>query len=162
MNAQWLSTVILVVFACTVIVLRMRGANKPTSSRKILIPPVGMSTGFLMFFDKQTWGDPKYFLIALLVGVGLSYPLMLTSKFHVVGDEIYLKRSKGFVLVLVGLLVLRLALHKYVAAYLSIPQTASCFFVLAFGMLVPWRIAMYSQYRRLKRMQLLHGDAVSQ
>jgi len=150
-NIQWISTVILVVFALTVIVVRMRAGRKPASVRKILIPPVAMSTGFFMFVEPAMREAPVYALIAFLVGVLFSYPLILTSRFHVVGTDIYIKRSRWFVIILLGLLALRLGLHDYVSQYLSISQTASSFFVLAFGMILPWRVAMYSQYRKLAK-----------
>jgi membrane protein CcdC involved in cytochrome C biogenesis len=37
-----------------------------------------------------------------------------------------------------------------VEAYITIYQTGAVFFILAFGMLLPWRIAMYIQYQKLQ------------
>ncbi|WP_312029473.1 CcdC protein domain-containing protein [Paenibacillus sedimenti] len=34
-------------------------------------------------------------------------------------------------------------------AFVSIYQTGAIFFILAYGMLLPWRVAMYAQYRKL-------------
>jgi membrane protein CcdC involved in cytochrome C biogenesis len=36
-----------------------------------------------------------------------------------------------------------------VEEHISIPQTGGVFFILAFGMILPWRVTMYLQYRRL-------------
>jgi membrane protein CcdC involved in cytochrome C biogenesis len=47
-------------------------------------------------------------------------------------------------------LALRVGLHDYVSRYLSLTQTAGAFFILAFGMIVPWRISMWVQYRKLR------------
>ncbi|MCL6517280.1 cytochrome c biogenesis protein CcdC [Alicyclobacillus sp.] len=148
---QIISTLITVLFALTVIVVRTRGSNKPVNAKKILIPPLGMSTGFLMFLAPETRDPWLYAGLAFAAGVVLSYPLILTSKMHIVDGEIRLRRSKGFPLILLGLLALRIALHQYVEEYVTIIQTGSLFFILAFGMILPWRIAMFLRYRRLVR-----------
>lgn len=136
--------------ALTFVVIRLRAAKKPTSAKKIILPPIAMSTGFLMFLYPPTRIPFSWGIIAFLAGaVFFSYPLIRTSQFHIVGDDIYLKRSKAFVFILLGLLLLRLGLHTYVEEHISIPQTGAVFFILAFGMILPWRVAMYLQYRRL-------------
>lgn len=162
--AQIVSTLITVVFALTVIFVRTRGSNKPVNAKKILMPPLGMSTGFLMFLAPQTHDPWLYAALAFAAGLVLSYPLILTSKMHVVDGEIRLKRSKGFAFILLALLALRIALHQYVEEYVTIAQTGSLFFILAFGMIAPWRIAMFVRYRRLLRslrqeMDSWRGDA---
>lgn len=154
-NAEILSSVIAVVFALTVIVVRVRGSRKPVNARKIWIPPVAMSTGFCMFVSKSTHEPWLWALCAFVVGMFFSYPLVATSHMSIQGKDIYLKRSRSFVFILLGLLILRLVLHSYVEQYVSIPQTASLFFILAYGMILPWRVAMYLRYERLfKQLQL--------
>ncbi|WP_018130655.1 CcdC family protein [Effusibacillus pohliae] len=150
-NLQLVSTIGAACMALLVIAIRLRAARKPTSARKIVIPPLAMSTGFLMFLFPQTHIPWTYALCALLAGFVFSYPLIRTSKFEVRGREIYLKRSKAFPLILLGLLAIRLALHSYVERFISLEQTGAVFFILAYGMIVPWRIAMYRKYAVLKR-----------
>lgn len=152
-NLQLASTIGAAVMALMVIGIRLRAAKKPTSVKKIIIPPIGMSTGFLMFLSPQTHVPPLYALIALLVGFLFSYPLIHTSKFEVVNGDIFLKRSKSFPLILLGLLAIRLLLHNYVEQYISLSQTGAVFFILAFGMILPWRVAMYLRYLKLKPLQ---------
>ena len=149
---QVLSTLVIVIGAIAVIIIRMRAAKKPTSARKILIPPIGMSTGFFMFLFPFMRIPLLYALAAFLVGLVFSVPLITSSKMHRGADEqVYLKRSPTFILVLLGLLVVRVLLHTYIEKFVSIPQTGAVFFILAFGMLLPWRIAMYLAYRRFLR-----------
>jgi membrane protein CcdC involved in cytochrome C biogenesis len=151
-NLPITSTLGMIVIACAVIFFRLRSTKKPTSVKKIIMPPLGMSSGFLMFLYVPMripilWGS-----IAFAVGaVFFAYPLILTSKFERVGEEIYLRRSKAFIGILIVLLLVRLILHSYVEEWVSIMQTGAIFFILAFGMLLPWRITMYLQYRKLKR-----------
>lgn len=138
--------------ASMVIVLRLRAIKKPTNAKKILLPPLGMSTGFLMFLYPPTHIPWSWALIAFAAGaIFLSLPLIKTSKFQVVGHEIYLKRSRAFIAILIALFVLRLSLHSYIEQHISIFQTASLFFILAFGMLLPWRLAMYMEFRKLRK-----------
>ncbi|WP_442602271.1 CcdC family protein [Paenibacillus sp. KN14-4R] len=153
---HYLSIIVSLVGGLLVIFLRLKSSDKPTNMRKIIIPPLGMSTGFLMFVVPMmripwTWG-----IVAFLVGALLfAYPLIRTSKLHVVGEEILLTRSKSFIFIIVGLLAIRLFLHDWIEQYISIPQTGALFFILAFGMILPWRIAMAREYKKLaKEMNL--------
>lgn len=151
--ATILGSVIAVVFALSIIVVRLRAARKPTNAKKILIPPIMMSTGFLMYISPETRVPILYAVFAFLAGVLLSYPLIITSKMFVREHEVFLHRSKAFIYILLGLLVIRMILHSAVEQYVDVYQTGSLFFVLAFGMLLPWRIAMFLEYRKLIQMR---------
>jgi membrane protein CcdC involved in cytochrome C biogenesis len=143
---------IVLIFAIMVIVIRIRATNKPTHAKKIILPPLGMSTGFLMFLYPPTHIPLTWGLTAFTTGaVFLSIPLIQTSKLQVVDQQIYLKRSRAFIFILIILLVIRLSLHTYMAQQITLFQTAALFFVLAFGMLLPWRLVMYYQYQRLQK-----------
>ena len=133
-----------------VLAWRIQETRTPVTARKIIIPPLAMSTGFGMFFSPAmrvpwTWGIGA-FLIGALV---LSPPLTRTSKLERSGDVILMKRSKGFLLILLALLALRVALHDYVGHLISARQTAAVFFILAFGMILRWRAGMYLRFREL-------------
>ncbi|MGD2045633.1 MAG: cytochrome c biogenesis protein CcdC [Gemmatimonadota bacterium] len=133
-----------------VLAWRIQETRTPVTARKIIIPPLAMSTGFGMFFSPAmrvpwTWAIGA-FLIGALV---LSPPLARTSKLERRGDVILMKRSKGFLLILLGLLALRIALHDYVGHLISARQTAAVFFILAFGMILRWRVGMYFKFREL-------------
>ncbi|MGZ4164949.1 MAG: CcdC protein domain-containing protein [Tumebacillaceae bacterium] len=53
--------------------------------------------------------------------------------------------------------MIRVGLHSYVEEFISLPQTGAVFFILAFGMLLPWRIAMYVRYDKVRK-QLAHNQ----
>ncbi|TCP69309.1 CcdC family protein [Baia soyae] len=151
-NVHIITTIVLIVMACTVMIIRIRATKKPTSAKKILIPPLGMSTGFAMFLFPFTRIPWSWALIAFVCGfIFLAIPLILTSNFQIQNNEIYLKRSKAFLVIIVTLLIIRLSLHNYIEQHISIPQTAGVFFILAFGMLLPWRIAMYRKYKKVEK-----------
>jgi len=150
MNLPIISTIGMIIAACAVIIVRLRAAKTPTSIARILMPPIGMSSGFLMFLYPKTHMPVVWLIFAFAAGAILfSYPLIRTSKFERIGNDIYLRRSQAFIIILFVILVVRTLLHSFVEEWVSIAQTAALFFVLAFGMLLPWRIAMFLQYQKL-------------
>ena len=129
---------------------RYQETRTPVTPGKIVLPPLAMSTGFLMFVAPAmrvpwSWGAAAFLAGALL----LSYPLERTSSLVWAGEVVVMRRSQSFLLILLGLLAMRVALHDYVGHLLSVGQTASVFFVLAFGMILRWRIGMLRRYRAL-------------
>ena len=153
MLVEIFSLLIGILFAISIIIVRLKSSNQPTNSRKILLPPFFMSTGFLMFLAPQVRVPIVELLGVFLVGVLCSILLVKTSKFSVHNGDIYLKRSKAFIFILVGLLVVRTVLKVVLEKDMNIDigQTAGLFFTLAFGMLLPWRMAMYIMYKRLEK-----------
>ena len=133
-----------------VLVWRIREGRTAVTMRKILIPPMGMATGFCMFIVPVfrvpwTWG-----IGALLLGaVALAYPLLKTSRLHREGDTVMMKRSGAFFAVVIVLAAIRLLARSYLDTVLTIEQTGALFFVLAFGMILRWRMNMYFEYRAL-------------
>ncbi len=151
---QLASLLIGILFAGSIIFVRLKASNRPTNARKILIPPLGMSTGFLMFLYPGCRISLSYLVIAFLVGCLFSILLVKTSTFEIRDEQIYLKRSKAFAFVLIGLLILRVLMKVIIERdvnVITLPQTGSLFFILAFGMILPWRIAMYIMYKRLEK-----------
>lgn len=134
------------------ILLRMRAGKQPATLKKIVIPPLGMATGFIMFAAPVThipwlWGFSAF-------GTGLllfAFPLIVTTRLERVQADIYVRRSKAFIVIIVVLFAIRLSLHGVVEQYMSIPQTGAIFYLLAFGMILPWRLAMVGEYMRLQR-----------
>lgn len=135
--------------ATLVIFIRMRRAKKPVSAKSIILPPFFMATGFAMFFIPEAATPLIYDVIAFFIGMLFSIPLIMTSRFEIVGQDVYLKRSRAFFFILFGLLVIRVIMKLLVNDSFTPIQTGGLFFLLAFGMLVPWRIAMLYMYRQL-------------
>jgi membrane protein CcdC involved in cytochrome C biogenesis len=145
------STTAALFIAMMVFVIRMRESKKPTTLKKIILPPFFMMTGYSMFLYPPMHVQIEYAIVAFLVGVLLSYPLIVTSQFEVVENEIYLKRSKLFIMILFGLVLLRLVLREYVSSYIDLIHTSSLFFIMANGMILPWRISMFFGYKKIQR-----------
>lgn len=155
---QTLIFAIFITMAIIMLIIRFKAIKKPTSVKKILLPPIGMSTGFIMFLYPPVHIPWTWAGLAFLAGaIFLAIPLIKTSHFQIVGKDVYLKPSKTFMFLLVFLLVIRLTLHSYLEQYISLYQTAGLFFIFAFGMLLPWRIAMFIQYKKfLQQIEQKH------
>lgn len=144
-------TLATVVGGAAVLAWRVQETRAPVTARKIIFPPLGMSTGFAMFVVPSMRIPWSWAIGAFLAGVlFLSFPLTRSSSLERRGDDVVMRRSNGFLLILLGLLVLRIALHESVGHILSPRRTASVFFILAFGMILRWRVGMYLRYRELE------------
>lgn len=89
-------------------------------------------------------------LEAIAVGMLFSLLLIKTSKFEIKEGHIYLKRSKAFAGILIGLLIVRIVGKSVLSQTIDVGQLSGMFFLLAFAMIVPWRISMYRQFRRME------------
>lgn len=144
-----LSLVSAVVMGTLLTILRSKAAKRPATAKKILLPPLFMSTGALMFlfpFFRVPW---IHVAEALAVGVLFSFLLVKTSNFEKRDGEVYLKPSKAFVFILFGLLGLRIGLKVVLSSEIDVGELSGMFWLLAFGMIVPWRLMMYKKYRAL-------------
>lgn len=136
--------------AVFVLFIRMKAQKKPATVKKIILPPIFMSTGALMFIHPMFRVSASEFFEALLVGMFFSIFLIKTSNFEIRENDIYLKRSKAFAFILIGLLVIRIVMKLYLSTSIDIGELSGMFWILAFGMIVPWRVAMYFTYKKVK------------
>jgi membrane protein CcdC involved in cytochrome C biogenesis len=134
---------------------RIREGRTAVTIRKIIIPPLGMATGFSMFFVPAFRVPLAWAAIAFLAGaVLLAYPLLITSKLVRDGESIMMRRSNAFFAVVVALAAIRFFARGYFDSVMTVQQTAGLFFVLAFGMIVRWRARMLQEYRVLTAQQI--------
>src|ERR1039458_9850624 len=129
---------------CGVLLWRVREGRTAVTARKLLIPPLGMATGFAMFFVPAfrfpwTWGIGAFLAGAIV----LAYPLLATSSLRRDGEAIMMKRSGAFFAVVIVLAGVRYLARGYFDSLLSLQQTGALFFVLAFGMILRWRASLY-------------------
>ena len=130
---------------------RFHETRRPVTLPAIIIPPLGMATGFGMFFAPQMRFPFWWGVVAFLVGaIILAVPLAYTSRLEREGDTILMRRSPAFLVILLVLVAIRFAARSYIDQFISPLQTGALFFVLAFGMILRWRVGMLLEYRRLK------------
>ena len=129
---------------------RLREVRSAVSLRKIVIPPLGMATGFCMFFVPAFRIPLAWAGAAFLVGaIALAWPLLLTTRLIRQGDAIMMKRSSAFLAVLFVLAAIRFLARGYFDTLLTVQQSAALFFILAFGMIVRWRAKLLFDFRKL-------------
>lgn len=129
---------------------RIREGRTAVTVRKIVIPPLGMATGFCMFLVPAFRVPWIWAVAAFLIGaVILAWPLLLTSRLERAGDSIMMRRSSAFLIAIVALALIRYLARGYFNTLLSFEQTGALFFVLAFGMILRWRASMFFAYRSL-------------
>jgi membrane protein CcdC involved in cytochrome C biogenesis len=133
-----------------VIAWRLREARTAVSLEKIIIPPMGMATGFSMFLVPAFRIPWAWAGAAFLVGaVALAWPLLLTTRLIRQGDVVMMKRSSAFLAVILILAAIRFFARGFFDTLLTAQQTAGLFFILAFGMIVCWRAKLLIDFRKL-------------
>ncbi|HET9989985.1 MAG TPA: cytochrome c biogenesis protein CcdC [Kofleriaceae bacterium] len=136
--------------AVAMLTWRAHEARRVVTVRSVIIPPLGMSTGFSMFAVPATRVPLSWAVVALALGaLVFAIPLISTSRLVRQDEQILVQRSRAFVAILLGLVALRFGLRTWIEQYVSPMQTGALFFLLAFGAIVRWRLAMLRDYRRL-------------
>jgi membrane protein CcdC involved in cytochrome C biogenesis len=145
-----ITAVVSLVGLAGVLAWRVREGRTAVTLKKIVMPPVGMATGFCMFFVPQCRVPFLWGLGAFLIGaIVLAFPLLLTSDLHLQNGVIMMKRSSAFFSVIIVLAVVRYLARGYFDRFLSLEQTGALFYLLAFGMIVRWRLKLVLAYRAL-------------
>jgi membrane protein CcdC involved in cytochrome C biogenesis len=145
------STAIAIFMGTMALIVRSRAAKRPVSPLKIILPPLFMSTGALMFIFKEFRVPLPQIIEASLVGLVFSIVLIKTTNFENREGDIYIKRSKAFLFILLGLLIIRLLAKVILSHSIDIGELGGMFWIIAFAMIVPWRITMLVKFNRLKR-----------
>lgn len=149
MNMVIISSIGAALMAILVLLVRLKAAKKPASAKKIVLPPIFMTSGALMYVSPDFRLTPMEILEVVIVGIFFSIFLIKTSTFEVKDKDIYLKRSKAFVFILIGLLIIRIAAKSMLSTTIDYKQLSGMFFLLAYSMIIPWRVAMYTNFKKL-------------
>jgi len=147
------SIVVSLLMVVVVNLVRLRNTKRPAVAKKIILPPFFMATGASMFILPMFRPSLPELISSVIMGMFFSIILIKTSKFEIRDNQIYLQRSKLFLVALIGLVALRM-IGKIILAetvYIDPAQMSGIFFILAFSMILPWRISMYIGFRKLQR-----------
>ena len=147
------SIVVSLIMVVVVNLVRFRNTKKPAVAKKIILPPLFMATGASMFILPMFRPTLLELISSIVMGMLFSIILIKTSKFEIRGNQIYLQRSKMFIVAFIGLVALRMIVKVILAETIHIDpaQMSGIFFILAFSMILPWRISMYIGFKKLKR-----------
>lgn len=145
------TSIVAALMAIGMIFFRLKVAQSPTSAKRIILPPIFMSSGAFMFLIPAFRVPFTQVIEALLVGVLFSILLIKFSIFEIKNGEIYLIPSKAFAFILFGLLFVRIVIKIIIGSHISLGETSGMFFLLAFGMIISWRLAMLYKYKKLEK-----------
>lgn len=134
-----------------VIFWRNKETKTPLYLKKIIIPPIMMSTGALMFVFPYFRLGGSEIIESVLVGAVFSILLLVTTKYESRGDDLYVKPSKLFPVILVGLLIIRTVMKQILSVNTTPGEIGGMFFLLAFTMIVIWRSSMLNKYLKFKK-----------
>lgn len=103
-----------------------------------------------MFFFEEFRVPWPQVIEAVFVGMLFSIVLIKTTNFEEKNEKLYVKKSKAFLFILFGLLVVRFVAKLILSSSIDVGELGGMFWILAFGMIVPWRIGMLVKYHKLK------------
>src|SRR5699024_1207163 len=141
-------TAVAAFMAVTMIIVRLKAAKKPASVKKIILPPLFMSTGALMFFFSEF--QVKWIQVFDAISVGMIFSLyrITTPKLEIRNQEMYLIPLNAFSLILFGLSGIGILLKLIVGSSISLGETSGMFYLLGYGMIRPWRLVMLSKFKQ--------------
>ncbi|MER2088336.1 MAG: cytochrome c biogenesis protein CcdC [Sporosarcina sp.] len=151
------STVLALFMGTMALIVRTKAAKRPVTPIKIILPPLFMSTGALMFIFEEFRVPLPQVIEALIVGMLFSIILIKTTNFERKDGGIYMKRSKAFLFILLGLLIVRLIGKLVLSSTIDVGELGGMFWILAFGMIIPWRIGMLIKYKKVKENMEIKG-----
>lgn len=146
-----ISSIVALMMATLMIYLRVKVSATPTSRKRILLPPLFMSSGALMFIFPYFRVSFFEVMEAFALGLFFSIFLIRSTTFKLKGNDIYLIPSRAFIFILFGLLFVRLAIKLLIGSSISFGETSGMFYLLGFFMIVSWRIAMLIKYNKLEK-----------
>jgi membrane protein CcdC involved in cytochrome C biogenesis len=136
---------------------RTRAMVRPIqgSGIKILLPILYLLPAISAFSQIQLQLKIWEIGVASLIGVLLAVPLVLTTNYEIRQDgQIYAQKNKTFFIALLAVLVIRIAARQYFFG-MDPASLMLLFFTVAFSYVVPWRIASFVKFRKVKQSQTL-------
>lgn len=146
-----ISSIVALCMATLMIYLRVKVSATPTSRKRILLPPLFMSSGAFMFIFPYFRVSFFEVIEAFVLGLFFSIFLIRSTTFTLKNNDIYLIPSKAFIFILFGLLFVRLTIKLLIGSSISFGETSGMFYLLGFFMIVSWRIAMLIKYNKLEK-----------
>ncbi|MFC5603316.1 CcdC family protein [Sporosarcina koreensis] len=144
------STVLFLFMGTMAFIVRTKAAKRPISPKRIILPPLFMSTGALMFIFEEFRVPWPQVIESVFVGMLFSIVLIKTTNFEKKDGKLYVKKSRAFLIILFSLLLVRFVAKLILSSSIDVGELGGMFWILAFGMIVPWRIGMLVKYFKLR------------
>ncbi|MNI71017.1 hypothetical protein D3C73_1268660 [compost metagenome] len=147
--------IMVVVVAGLVLWRRTRSMRRPIRGRglRLLLPLLFLLPTLPLIANPAVQAPIWELAAALAVGCLLSVPLIWTTQYEVREDgNIYAVQNKGFIIALVGILLIRLGLRNYFSE-LDQQTLGALFLMVALGYVIPWRVTSYAKFRRIYKQK---------
>ncbi len=147
----FISTGVAIAMIIGVNFFRIKKADRPVNSRSIIIPPLFMTSGFVMYLSPIFRPTLNEALTAFIMGAFFAAILIYKSKFEIREDLIYMEKSKMFIILLIALVALRMIGKIILSSTINIDpgQMAGMFFLLAYCIVITWRLGMLIKYQKV-------------
>lgn len=155
------STVVAFGMAILMMFVRMKAAKRPLTAKRILLPPLFMSSGMWMFIIPAFRLSMLQIIEVMLIGIFFSIFLIKTTKFKVKNNEVYLIPSRAFIIILLSLLLVRIMIKLIIGSVISFGETSGMFYLLALSMIITWRLAMLRKFFFLQKTTLTQQSSHS-
>lgn len=146
-----LSTIVFGLIAITMLIIRSEASKRPITAKKIILPPIFMSTGSLMFIFPMFQVHLAQVIESVAVGIICSIFLIWTTNFSIRGQDIYVKPSKTFLYIISGFLVIRIGAKLLIGQAIAFGELSGMFYLLALGMIGTWRVSMFITFKKLQK-----------
>lgn len=128
---------------------QLSGMRKPLkkSGVMLLLPILYISTSLMQLFDPSLHIREEQVIIALLIGMIVSIPLIVTTNFEVRDDgNTFIKRNKTVFVLLIVIFALR---FLAIATIKSIDPSTLSFMcnLMTFGYIATWRIISFIKFK---------------
>jgi len=144
------STLLFLFMGTLAFIVRTKAAKRPISPKRIILPPLFMSTGALMFLFEEFRVPLPQVIESVCVGLLFSIVLIKTTNLEEKDEKLYAKKSRAFIIILFSLLIVRSIAKLILSSSIDVGELGGMFWILAFAMIVPWRIGMLIKYFKLK------------
>lgn len=92
---------------------------------------------------------------ALILGTIFAFPMILTTNYEIrENGQIYTKANKYFVYFIIGLMLVRYGMEKFLFRETNPLITLILVFILLISYLTIWRVASFIKYRKLSKSQI--------
>src|SRR5699024_546550 len=149
------STIVAFGMAILMMFVRMKAAKRPLTVKRILLPPLLMSSGVWMFIIQAFRLTLLEIIEVMIVGVFFSIFLIKTTKFKVEDNEVYLIPSRAFIFILLSLLIVSIIIKLIIGSVISFGETSGMFYLLALSMIFTWRLAILREFLILQKSTLV-------
>ncbi|MHC8516626.1 CcdC family protein [Sporosarcina sp. ITBMC105] len=146
------STLVFLFMGTLAFFVRAKAAERPINAKRIILPPLFMSTGAFMFLFEEFRVPLAQVIETSLIGLIFSSILIRTTNFEERDGNLYVKKSKVFLIILLTFFIIRLIAKFVLSSSIDVGELAGMFWILAFAMILPWRIGMLVKYTKTSAM----------